>query len=1625
MNIYTKSNHRRITKFGCIVGLLFLFTSSIAIGQEQQGGAQQGGAQQGGDSAGNGLPPGEQPPIGEPCRTGPYYVDRDRDGAGDENATATYFENCNTVPFPPDFVYGVPGGSPDSPGGDGIGTYAENNNDCNDYDEDIQTAILWYPDIDGDGDGDQNKAGVLSCLPIDEHSKNNNDCNDNEITITNKIYYRDIDGDGYGNYYDKITHCGNFPPSGYAIKSGDTNDNHYWIRTVPLKIDNQCPINEGRITVYLDEDKDGYGIGLGINSCEVPSGYARRIGDCNDKDPTVNFKIWYRDKDGDGFGDPNDQITSEETSSGVEGPGGPDDNPGDGTNGGCAPPSGYVENNLDNCIDEKGPNNGCIVGENPNEKLNSIRQLNFDITGKLVSASKSYFDELGKPTQSQSYDIKKGKIWAAQTLYDRQGRAALQTLSAPVRNHALFEFKNNFIQNSGNATFTTVDFENDPESPATVGTQPNTVGWYYSTNNTTEAYQDVTARPYSRTIYSELNPGAALKTIGGNKIDGKWKNGYIFSMPAGQELSKPDAFTESKYDTYKIIKTISRDVDSIENVVFTDTDGNTLAAARSGNDDMNTASRSSFVKIGAQGYVDVHIPKGLQGVTISQSQFLAPKQMEIYDLITEQKIDTSPGNLPFGFYRIAVTDINDFDAIAQDIKVTYPENYYDYSLNYYDKAGRLLRSKQPLQHLESTFDYNTLGQLEYTKSPDEGEAWFLYRKDGQIRFSINSKQWKNKEFSFTNYDDRGRPVESGVYTDEVLAYLNAHSLEGTNPFKDALKNVIDDKTHVLDISNRTEQQKTTYDRLSDNTFLSTLASTYHNPSFLASNVAKTENENTTTYYSYDIYGRVQWIVQKIEGLSEAKTIDYEYDPVTSQVNKVYYQKGAADQFTHRYTYDPVDYSLVKVETSIDDTNYTEHATYEYYETGALKRTNISQGLQGIDYVYNLQGALKSINHPSLASANDPGGDANDLFGMMIDYHEYDYNRPLTNIKSANYGANQYNGNIKGIRWNSNYNPVEGKEHTYSYTYNRNNWLKGAEYGHFTGDYNSVPVISEGEEGTAAQDHITTTDIINSGNSINYQANTSIIMQPGFHAKSGSTVTTQILGSGSIHNVNAGTFATNANGDYKVDNITYDANGNIKSLDRNKHTENGSGNVMDQLTYEYYDDPNPANPDEPFKPNQLRRVEDAAGDVSGAEDIGDQNGDNYVYNSIGQLIENTSENISYIYNASGLVTEVQKSNQLLVKFFYNDKGYRVRKEAYDSSDGSLSYTEHYVRDVAGTAMAIYRNGQVVENTIYGAGRLGVRKSDGVHLYQITDHLGNVRAVVGRNAQGQDMALTSATDYYPFGMPMPNRKITGEPYRYGYQGQELDSETGKEAFQLRLWDARIGRWLTTDPKGEFASPYLGMGNNPLRLTDPDGGSTQEPPVKGIAQFRDDTGQYFWNSELDTYEHYSPEDGSFIGYYSANEFALPVGDYSMSFSAIGVPNEEFNKNHAIDNLAVPLMSYLMARGEIKDLTNQDRYPGVKIYSSEHMNGAVTLGNIIFTNPGMEGGNALAHEYGHFLDFKHHFKYNQEDYINIIGVQSIISATKATLDSNINHHSSQSEIRADILGGAYRNINLYRPKQ
>ena len=77
---------------------------------------------------------------------------------------------------------------------------------------------------------------------------------------------------------------------------------------------------------------------------------------------------------------------------------------------------------------------------------------------------------------------------------------------------------------------------------------------------------------------------------------------------------------------------------------------------------------------------------------------------------------------------------------------------------------------------------------------------------------------------------------------------------------------------------------------------------------------------------------------------------------------------------------------------------------------------------------------------------------------------------------------------------------------------------------------------------------------------------------------------------------------------------------------------------------------------------------------------------------------------------------------------------------------------------------------------------------------------------------DADVVSYSEYYPYGMKLPNRSGSVEGYRYGFQGQEDDPEVKGEGnstnYKYRMHDPRIGRFFATDPleaKYPHNSPY----------------------------------------------------------------------------------------------------------------------------------------------------------------------------------------------------------------------------
>ncbi|WP_343540265.1 RHS repeat-associated core domain-containing protein, partial [Sphingobacterium thalpophilum] len=225
---------------------------------------------------------------------------------------------------------------------------------------------------------------------------------------------------------------------------------------------------------------------------------------------------------------------------------------------------------------------------------------------------------------------------------------------------------------------------------------------------------------------------------------------------------------------------------------------------------------------------------------------------------------------------------------------------------------------------------------------------------------------------------------------------------------------------------------------------------------------------------------------------------------------------------------------------------------------------------------------------------------------------------------------------------------------------------------------------------------------------------------------------------------------------------------------------------------------------------------------------------YTYDAVGQLASQVkgSSGMYLDYDVSGKVTKIYSDaakQTIMLSFVYDDDGNRVMKK--DHRTGAVTW---YSYDGEGTLVAVFEQQgtgaiQLKEQPIYGSGRLGTYYRQGNNYqYTVTDHLGNTRVVINRNkTAGGSADIVYYADYYPFGMEVRSGGIEN---RYGYQGlyAEKDKETGWNSFELRNYDAAIGRWLTTDPYGQYHSPYVGMGNNPMSGIDKDGGAVEPPDI-----------------------------------------------------------------------------------------------------------------------------------------------------------------------------------------------------
>lgn len=164
---------------------------------------------------------------------------------------------------------------------------------------------------------------------------------------------------------------------------------------------------------------------------------------------------------------------------------------------------------------------------------------------------------------------------------------------------------------------------------------------------------------------------------------------------------------------------------------------------------------------------------------------------------------------------------------------------------------------------------------------------------------------------------------------------------------------------------------------------------------------------------------------------------------------------------------------------------------------------------------------------------------------------------------------------------------------------------------------------------------------------------------------------------------------------------------------------------------------------------------------------------------------------------------------------------------------------------------------------------------------------------------DLVVEKAIDYYPFGMPLTGRAFysSSSDTRRAYQGEfaQKDEETQFHFFEARQYDSRIGRWMSPDPLSQYYSPYVGMGNSPHNVIDPDGRWGSEWDAFWARM--DNKGGIFNWSSWQIVENFDVEEGDDkrfgikIGdkiYYDYDELTIATMDpWDRSIYAEGVEN------------------------------------------------------------------------------------------------------------------------------------------
>jgi len=558
----------------------------------------------------------------------------------------------------------------------------------------------------------------------------------------------------------------------------------------------------------------------------------------------------------------------------------------------------------------------------------------------------------------------------------------------------------------------------------------------------------------------------------------------------------------------------------------------------------------------------------------------------------------------------------------------------------------------------------------------------------------------------------------------------------------------------------------------------------------------------TTNYTYDSFGNLKQIQD-----ATSKLTTYTY-------NIRGFKTAATDPDTGNSTITPN--SLNELESFVNANGQT--TTFTYDKLGRMLTRLEPESTTPTTWIYGTSAALKEIG--KLKSLSKPDG-----YGESYTYDSLGRPASVTYTEDTTYQVNYTYNNIGALDVVTYPTSTSGyrlaAKHNYSYGF-----------------------LQQIKDNASSATYWTLNSANDYSSPVSELLGNAVTTTSGYEPLTNELISRKIGSGGSTNNLQDLTYRWDDNGNLDrrqdlaqslTETFTYDTLNRLKTATVTGGTPlsidyDAAGNITsksDAGSYDYVT--NQAGCSYTGLPAQPHAVRNAGGVV-------------YCYDKNGNMIKRGGSTISwYSYDQPNSIASGSNSTQ----FNYNADHQRWRQVAVDAGATTTTYYVGGILEklVRPTGVTEYRH--LIPT---GSGTaVYIRRSDASNntYYMTTDHLGSGDLVLSNSG-----TVLARLSFSPFGerrgsnwQGLPSTgdmTVIGNVSRQGFTGHETLDAVGLVNMNGRVYDPRIGRFLSVDPiiqtigMSQALNPYSYVMNNPLTLIDPSGYSWLSKAFSAIGKF-----------------------------------------------------------------------------------------------------------------------------------------------------------------------------------------------